>query len=34
MMFNRARRLSFESATYQGAKSVSVAAKIASRARE
>src|SRR5207253_1537862 len=32
MMLSRARRLSFESATYHGATSVSVAANIASRA--
>ena len=33
-MFSRARRLSSLRATYQGAKSVSVAANISSRARE
>ena len=33
MMFSLARFLSFESATYHGAHSVSVAANIASRAR-
>src|SRR5262245_54124639 len=33
MMFNRARRLSSEYATYQGAQAVSVAANMASRAR-